>query len=124
MLKAGQTAIVTQDCELKKGEVVEIVGFSGGTSKGLPFYCTVYYKNIRFVVNANYLEPVKPERWKPEVGEPFFYVASSGDVESGSWNGCQYQEGMWKTYNVFSTREKALAERDTMLIEKEERYGE
>lgn len=65
-------------------------------------------------------------RWKPELGEDYFYCSYSGSVYKILWTNCKLDNSMYNRGNVFRTEEetKFEAERLKVLTEMREWSGE
>ena len=67
---------------------------------------------IAYLVSMNFkFADQTVERWKPEEGEQYYWVRTNmkGEifVDSASWEGCPFDEGVWTTGNCFKTEEEA-----------------
>lgn len=57
----------------------------------------------------DWFEEVKePTRWKPEMGQAYYYIRGDGSVYDDTWvNDCAVDNGRFEIGNIFQTREEA-----------------
>ena len=52
-------------------------------------------------------EKAKYTRWKPRMGEKYYFIKSNLTIDSEFWNGCTYDSSVYNAYNCFQTEEEA-----------------
>jgi hypothetical protein len=53
------------------------------------------------------LESQKSERFKPEIGEVYWYVEDSGEIDRNSWNDYGFDNKFYDNFNCYRTEELA-----------------
>lgn len=61
-------------------------------------------------------EKAKYTRWKPRMGEKYYFIKSNLTIDSQFWNGCPYDSSVYNAYNCFQTEEEAEEARDHLKI--------
>ncbi len=59
-------------------------------------------------------QPAEPERWKPELNDPYFIITLDGNTMQLTWRDNQFDTLFWEFGNCFKTRQEAEQARDAI----------
>ena len=58
------------------------------------------------------MDPPEPERWQPELHEPWFHITADGQIAREIWTDAPADRARWRVGNCFPTREQAEEARE------------
>src|SRR5439155_19919379 len=59
-------------------------------------------------------QPAEPERWIPELNDPYFIITLDGNTMQLKWRESQFDQLFWEFGNCFKTRQEAEQARDAI----------
>jgi len=59
-------------------------------------------------------QPAEPERWKPELNDPYFLITLDGSTMQLKWRENQFDKLFWEFGNCFKTCQEAEQARDAI----------
>ncbi len=62
------------------------------------------------------MEALEKEKWKPQAGELYYHIASTGDVFEKVWINDTLDNGRKEIGNCFGTRDEAIHERERLKV--------
>ncbi len=59
-------------------------------------------------------QSAEPERWKPQLNDPYFIIALDGSTMQLKWRESQFDRLFWEFGHCFKTRQEAEQTRDAI----------